>query len=152
MYCSMCGAQISENLNFCIYCGTAVKGQTIRMIRLVCPDCMGVMDVDLDRNVRNCPYCGSKQLLIKGDKARFIKLKSQEKMGLDKMNRYSTEERAKIKQEIIIERNRRFGTHAEKELFKTRHRADLGFIKELLSCLVFVFVFLAVVYIIRFVF
>ena len=61
MRCSVCGTYIPEGQNNCGVCGYAVKGQTIRMIRLICADCGGVMDVDLNRPMEKCPYCNSKR-------------------------------------------------------------------------------------------
>ena len=142
MYCSVCGAEISENQNFCKYCGTSAKGQTVRMIRLICSDCQGVMDVDFDKNIRNCPYCSSKKLLVKGDKIRLIKLKAPANIKLDKMNPYSLAERKRIQQELIIERERRFGND-EPTINKNKHKKMDPFIKQMIEILVWIIALLA---------
>ena len=108
MRCSVCGTYIPENQDYCTACGNAVKGQTVRMIRLICADCYGVMDIDLDKPMEKCPYCNSKRLLIKGDKTRFIKIKSLDDLKLDMMMPYSAMERVKIKQKLDDECDRRY--------------------------------------------
>lgn len=106
MRCSVCGTYIPENQNYCTACGNAVKGQTVRMIRLICADCHGVMDVDLDRVMQKCPYCNSKDLRVKGDKTRFIRIK--EDLKIDTMIPYSPIERVLMKQKLDDECDRRY--------------------------------------------
>lgn len=108
MRCSVCGTYIPDGQNNCGVCGYAVKGQTIRMIRLICADCGGVMDVDLNRPMEKCPYCNSKRLLIKGDKTRIVKIKSFDELRMDMMIPYTAMERVRIKQRIDDECDRRY--------------------------------------------
>lgn len=82
------------------------------MIRLICANCQGVIDVDLDRSIHSCPYCKSKRLLIKGDKIQFIKIKSPENLKLDEMEQYTYDKQAKMKHEIYIEQERRYNNTA----------------------------------------
>lgn len=110
MRCSVCGTYIPENLNYCAACGNAVKGQTVRMIRLICADCYGVIDVDLDRAMPKCPYCDSKDIRIKGDKIRFIRIK--EDLKIDTMELYSPTERVLMKQKLDDECDRRYNESA----------------------------------------
>ena len=47
------------------------------MISLRCEDCQGTMEIDEDREVLSCPYCGSKKILPVSDAVKIEKIKSQ---------------------------------------------------------------------------
>ena len=55
------------------------------MISLRCKDCLGTMDVDEDREVFSCPYCGSKKILPLSDKVKITKIKSQAQLESERM-------------------------------------------------------------------
>lgn len=56
------------------------------MISLRCEDCLGTMEVDENREVLTCPYCGSKKMLPVSDAVKIEKIKQEaeiEKTRLD---------------------------------------------------------------------
>ena len=44
------------------------------MISLRCEDCLGTMEVDENREVLTCPYCGSKKMLPVSDAVKIRKM------------------------------------------------------------------------------
>lgn len=106
MYCSSCGEKLSDDQNFCTKCGTAVKGRSLRIIRLKCSECQGIMDVDFDKQVIQCPYCGSKSLLIESDKIKIEQIRSSASLEKEKVHQYSMIERDKITKEMVLEKQR----------------------------------------------
>ena len=50
--------------------------ETLR-VQLKCKSCNGVMEVDPEREILNCPYCGSRDLLVESDSVKIEKIKSQ---------------------------------------------------------------------------
>lgn len=107
MYCSMCGKEIADNQNFCTKCGTAiVREKSLRIIRLKCSECQGIMDVDFDKQVIQCPYCGSKSLLIESDEIKIEQIRSSARLEKEKVHQYSMIERDKITKEMVLEKQR----------------------------------------------
>lgn len=45
-------------------------------LKLKCVECGGVLEIDSDRKILSCPYCGSKQLIIDSDDVRIQEIKS----------------------------------------------------------------------------
>lgn len=85
MFCSQCGFQLSEDAKFCSNCGEAVnkKMRNAKSRQLRCQNCDGVMNVEEDKNVLLCPYCGSKELLIENDNVKIAKIKSQTRKDIE---------------------------------------------------------------------
>ena len=69
MKCEKCGAELFNSAKFCHVCGHPVpqKEKPVLSKRLECRHCGGIMDVDETRNVKVCPYCGSKELVEESD-------------------------------------------------------------------------------------
>lgn len=89
MFCSQCGFCLADDTRFCPNCGTAINTQpnrttsNIKSVQLRCQDCGGIMNVEEDRVVLSCPYCGSKKLLIENDRVKIAKIKSQTRKDIE---------------------------------------------------------------------
>ena len=86
MFCSQCGAQLNQDAKFCSNCGKAVNEETSNMVKskqLRCQNCDGIMNVEEDKTVLLCPYCGSKELLIENDSVKIAKIKSQAQKDIE---------------------------------------------------------------------
>lgn len=46
-------------------------------ISLKCKECGGVLEVDADREVLSCPYCGSKELFLESDEVKIERIRSK---------------------------------------------------------------------------
>lgn len=79
MFCSKCGCKLSKDSNFCPNCGTAVQVSdvSVKRLQMVCNHCNGVMNVDCNRSILLCPYCGSKDLIIESDTVIIERIRSQ---------------------------------------------------------------------------
>lgn len=77
MFCSKCGANISEGATFCPECGNRCESQTgARIIKLKCKNCNGDLEVDADKGEYTCPYCGDREKILDSDAVAIEKLKS----------------------------------------------------------------------------
>ena len=78
MKCEKCGAELFNSAKFCHVCGHPVpqKEKPVLTKRLECQHCGGIMDVDETRNVKVCPYCGSKELVDESDQVTMQRIKS----------------------------------------------------------------------------
>lgn len=78
MKCEKCGAELFNSAKFCHVCGHSVpqKEKPVLTKRLECRHCSGIMDVDETRNVKVCPYCGSKELVEESDQVTMQRIKS----------------------------------------------------------------------------
>lgn len=104
MYCHKCGHKAKEGERFCIECGTILNNSSEhKTIKITCEDCGGVMEVDPNKSVLTCPYCGSKKLIAESDEvtiARINKEADSERMCYEKEKReYEEELRVKKKKE-----------------------------------------------------
>ena len=52
-------------------------------VKLTCSDCGGTMDIDADKNVILCPFCGSKKIILESDDVKIAKVEL-EKRKIDK--------------------------------------------------------------------
>ena len=101
MFCYKCGHKAKDNDRFCIKCGTALNVDDIdrRTIKLRCEECNGILEVDLEKQILSCPYCGSKKFVQESDEvtiARIDKQKAIDKMRHEKeMKEYDEELRKK---------------------------------------------------------
>ena len=65
------------------------------MISLKCEACNGMMDVDEDREILTCPYCGSKNLIPISDAVKIEKIRQEaelEKKRLEYKHRWQVEQ------------------------------------------------------------
>lgn len=92
MFCYKCGHKAKDGDRFCIKCGAALNADDIerRTIKLRCEECNGILEVDRDRQILSCPYCGSKKFVQESDEvtiARIDKAKALDEHELvrDKM-------------------------------------------------------------------
>lgn len=78
MKCEKCGAELFNSAKFCHVCGNPIphKEKPVLTRRLECKHCGGFMDVDETRNVKICPYCGSKELVGESDQVTMQRIKS----------------------------------------------------------------------------
>lgn len=44
-------------------------------VSLKCKECGGVLEVDADREVLSCPYCGSKELFLESDEVKIERIR-----------------------------------------------------------------------------
>lgn len=56
------------------------------MISLRCEDCLGTMEVDENREVLTCPYCGSKKMIPISDAVKIEKIKQEAEIEKRKMD------------------------------------------------------------------
>ena len=52
-------------------------------VSLKCKSCNGTMEVDPEREILSCPYCGSRDLLVESDAVRIEQIKSQTKKDIE---------------------------------------------------------------------
>ena len=78
MKCEKCGTELFSSAKFCHVCGHKIpqKEKYVLTKRLECRQCGGIMDVDETRNVKVCPYCGSKELVEESDRVTMQRIKS----------------------------------------------------------------------------
>ena len=106
MFCYKCGYKANDGDRFCKECGTILRQQTTerKTIKLTCEDCNGILEVDIDRQILSCPYCGSKKLIQENDEvtiARINKAADESRMRHEKeMREYEEELRLKKQKEI----------------------------------------------------
>lgn len=82
----------------------------VKMIKLQCQECNGVMDVKEDSNVICCPYCGSKKLIIDNDPVKIEKIKSETAI-----------EQAKIKKDVELDKHQTYREIELKKLEKEKY-------------------------------
>ncbi len=92
MICPNCKALINDNSRFCSECGSRIDQSSVKgTIQLKCKNCGGIMDVEPDRPIIFCQFCGTKVLLNESDRVTVQRIKSKthkeielEKLGLEK--------------------------------------------------------------------
>ena len=106
MFCSKCGFKLPEGYKFCPKCGTPVRGKEangIKIVQMKCQDCNGIMDVDEDKQILFCPYCGSKKLILENDDVIIEKIRSSAE--LEKERIHKDVELAKQSHEIKVKKH-----------------------------------------------
>jgi len=81
MFCSNCGEKLADGSRFCPNCGKPVgmdtgNGSVPRTVKLRCKDCGGTLEIDSERKIFMCPFCGSKELLLDSDNVQIQKIQS----------------------------------------------------------------------------
>ncbi|MDD6482357.1 MAG: hypothetical protein PUF65_08875 [Lachnospiraceae bacterium] len=77
MFCNNCGAKIPNETEICPECGQKCKEVSgMRIIRLKCKNCNGIMEVDENTQEVICPYCGTKEKILDSDAVAVEKIKS----------------------------------------------------------------------------
>lgn len=85
MFCSNCGTEITAGSKFCYKCGKPTKNiDAVQIAKLKCQECNGIMEVDSDKQVAMCPYCGSKKLIIESDDVKIEKIRSEKDITIER--------------------------------------------------------------------
>ena len=76
-----CGTKLPDEAKFCFSCGASLKGsrvatQSKNSVQLRCKSCNGIMNIDEDRSIMICPFCGSKEIIPEEDKVTVQRIKS----------------------------------------------------------------------------
>lgn len=82
MFCVFCGTKLPDGAKYCFSCGAPANRpktakHSVNTVQLKCKSCNGVMDVDEDRPILMCPFCGSKEIILEGDKVTIQRIKSK---------------------------------------------------------------------------
>lgn len=89
MFCCKCGTKLADNVKFCYKCGAPTVNnipadktpqKQFRTVALRCQDCGGIMEVDEDGEIMQCPYCGSKRIVEVSDTVRIEKIRSKHQL------------------------------------------------------------------------
>ena len=118
MKCEKCGAELFNSAKFCHVCGHPVpqKEKPVLSKRLECRHCGGIMDVDETRNVKVCPYCGSKELVDESDQVTIQRIKSHAWKEVQK-NKEETKRAVATEHEITERENKRSETRSDSIMF-----------------------------------
>lgn len=81
MYCSECGRKNRDNDHFCVECGAPLNNNNgVYMITLRCEKCGGIMNIDPEREIVSCPYCGSRKLIKYSDEVMVESIRAKTKL------------------------------------------------------------------------
>ena len=118
MKCEKCGAELFNSAKFCHVCGHSVpqKEKPVLTKRLECRHCGGIMDVDETRNVKVCPYCGSKELVEESDQVTMQRIKSHAWKEVQK-DKEETKRAVATEHEITERENKRSETRSDSIMF-----------------------------------
>lgn len=118
MKCEKCGAELFNSAKFCHVCGHPVpqKEKLVLSKRLECRHCGGIMDVDETRNVKVCPYCGSKELVEESDQVTMQRIKSHAWKEVQK-DKEETKRAVATEHEITERENKKNETRSDRIIF-----------------------------------
>lgn len=94
MFCCKCGTKLADNVKFCYKCGAPTANnipadkthqKQFQTVALRCQDCGGIMEVDDDGEIMQCPYCGSKRIVEVSDTVRIEKIRSKHQLEEKKL-------------------------------------------------------------------
>lgn len=94
MFCCKCGTKLADNVKFCYKCGAPTANnipadktpqKQFQTVALRCQDCGGIMEVDEDGEIMQCPYCGSKRIVEVSDTVRIEKIRSKHQLEEKKL-------------------------------------------------------------------
>lgn len=94
MFCCKCGTKLADNVKFCYKCGAPTVNnipadktpqKQFQTVALRCQDCGGIMEVDEDGEIMQCPYCGSKRIVGGSDTVRIEKIRSKHQLEEKKL-------------------------------------------------------------------
>ena len=55
--------------------------------KMKCNECGGTLELNEDRDIICCPYCGSKELIEESDEVKIERIKSKERIEIEKDNK-----------------------------------------------------------------
>lgn len=118
MKCEKCGAELFSSAKFCHVCGHKIpqKEKPVLTKRLECQHCGGIMDVDETRNVKVCPYCGSKELVEESDQVTMQRIKSHAWKEVQK-DKEETKRAVATEHEITERENKKNETRSDRIIF-----------------------------------
>ncbi|MDO4647105.1 MAG: zinc-ribbon domain-containing protein [Eubacteriales bacterium] len=130
MFCKNCGKELAEGSKFCPFCGDPQSTESnVRTVHLRCKDCGGIMEANPDTQEMQCPFCGSRELILDSDEVAAQKIRS---------STYKEIEMAKLQQEKENQ------VHARERSEQEEKKADRkAYQKSFLSKLTIVFLFLS---------
>lgn len=94
MFCCKCGTKLADNVKFCYKCGAPtvnnipadkIPQKQFQTVAMRCQDCGGIMEVDEDGEIMQCPYCGSKRIVEVSDTVRIEKIRSKHQLEEKKL-------------------------------------------------------------------
>lgn len=94
MFCCKCGTKLADNVKFCYKCGAPTVNnipadktpqKQFQTVALRCQDCGGIMEIDEDGEIMQCPYCGSKRIVEVSDTVRIEKIRSKHQLEEKKL-------------------------------------------------------------------
>jgi hypothetical protein len=107
MFCSKCGASVTEGSKYCHCCGTVIEKESYssKYIQLICKRCNGTMQVEEGHQVLICPFCGAKEMLFENDDVIIEKVKNQtvKEVELSKLRIQNDENKRDFKKWAINE-------------------------------------------------
>ena len=118
MKCEKCGAELFNSAKFCHVCCHPVpqKEKPVLSKRLECRHCGGIMDVDETRNVKVCPYCGSKELVEESDQVTMQRIKSHAWKEVQQ-DKEETKRAVATEHEITERENKKNETRSDRIIF-----------------------------------
>lgn len=74
------------------------------VIKMKCAECGGALDVNSDRKVMCCPFCGSKNLIVESDyvKVETERIKAEHDLKEKELEHRKTEDKRLWKMMIVI--------------------------------------------------
>lgn len=105
LFCSNCGKYLSDEAKFCPVCGKLTNIKEVKKtLQFKCKNCNGVMNIDDEREILLCPYCGSREAVVESDNVKIARIRNRT---------YKEVEFKKMEREIEIEKKREEKNMAE---------------------------------------
>lgn len=110
MFCCKCGTKLADNVKFCYKCGAPTANnipvdktpqKQFRTVAMRCQDCGGIMEVDEDGEIMQCPYCGSKRIVEVSDTVRIEKIRSKHQLEEKKLELDAKAEKEKRDDKLL---------------------------------------------------
>lgn len=100
MRCINCNCELQKDAKFCSHCGTSVEEkEPVKKISLQCIKCGGILEIDSDKSILACPYCGSKELIVENDAVTIEKIRASAHKEIELEKIKSNDRRHQIEDE-----------------------------------------------------